>query len=332
MAGLCLLFVIFVFLVPALMGWKFSVVEGGSMEPAISVGEIIAVEPVEPDKIKSGDIISFKFPDRIPITHRVTEVIESEEGLSFQTKGDANEDPDPYLVASGNLIGRVRFHVAGIGYFSRFVHTPTGALAFVVVPGMIVIGAEIRYMFIRKPKWLQTKKTGQVNRRVKQGCAVVTIGAVIGLGGFMAQNSQQITLDYKFNPNNTYNSVISQRVLQNGTSFPSLVCLMTDNSNVAFSDNRFMLGSGEDRTVDIALKDSAGVSQGKLTYRTGSFLPLLPAGAIHALASWNFRLSPFVLACVPVFPLALLGYLILRQSGDGHKWQKQRKTWRKSHV
>ena|GEM_PF-6185116 len=329
--GFCLLLVVFVFLVPALLGWSFSTVEGGSMEPAVSIGEIIAIQPVDPEDIKPGDIVSFKFPDKVPITHRVVEVIESEGQLSFQTKGDANEDPDPYTITSGNLIGRVRFQLPYIGYFSNFVHTQKGAFILVIIPGMIVIGAEIRNMLIRKPKWAEAKDLWKNNQQAKHICGIIAIGMVIILGGFMAQNGREITIDYDIDNGDSSDHVITQRIVRNGTSFPSIVCFLPKDSDVNFSENHFMLGSGEDKAVDIILEDTEE-RKGSITYERGSFLPMLPASTIRSLASWNFRLSPFILACVPVIPFSMLGYLILRESSSRRKWQKRRKSWRKAHV
>ncbi len=330
-AGLCLLLLVFVFLLPALLGWSFSTVEGGSMEPELSLGEVIAIQPVEPEEIKPGDIVSFKFPDKVPITHRVVEVIDLEGQLSFQTKGDANEEPDPYTITSGNLIGQVKFQVPYVGYFSKFIDTQVGAFILVIIPGMIIIGAEMRNMLIQKPKWSEIRGSAKTGHWAKYVWSIIAIGTVIVMGGFMAQNGREITVDYDLGEANTSNQIIAQRVVRNGTSFPSIVCLLPKDSNINFSENHFVLGSGEDRTVDIVLGD-AEPNKGSITYERGSFLPMLPASTINSLASWNFRLSPFILSCVPVIPLSLIGYLIFRESSSRRKWQKQRKSWRKAHV
>ena len=84
-------------------GWRTEVVISGSMEPAIQTGSVVIVRPIVPDTIRTGDIIMFSSLDmRSLTTHRVVNV-ESEPGLQFITRGDANNNPDinpVYLISS----------------------------------------------------------------------------------------------------------------------------------------------------------------------------------------------------------------------------------------
>ena len=70
--------------------------------------------------------------------------VEDGPSLSFRTKGDANEDADLSVVPAQNVVGKVCFHLPYIGYATQFVKTPLGFLLTLCLPGLIIIGMEIR--------------------------------------------------------------------------------------------------------------------------------------------------------------------------------------------
>lgn len=93
---------------PEIFGYKFYVVLTGSMKPNIEPGDLIVTKEIAVNEIDCGDIITFKVEGVDSVTtHRVKEIIDSEDGISFLTKGDANniEDKDP--VKEEDIQGRV---------------------------------------------------------------------------------------------------------------------------------------------------------------------------------------------------------------------------------
>ena len=134
---------VFTFMAPH-FGWRVDVVFSGSMEPELKVGGVVITRPVETEDIKVGDIITFYSPLSEKLTsHRVIAV---EEGSSFyfQTSGDANEDGDSFIVPAQNVVGKVCFHLPYFGYATQFIKTPLGLLLTLCLPGIIIIGMEIR--------------------------------------------------------------------------------------------------------------------------------------------------------------------------------------------
>ena len=130
---------VFIYLAPHL-GWRVNAVLSGSMEPELKVGSLVVTCPVEPEAIVVGDIITFR-PVSVGehmITHRVIGIGQSS-SLYFETKGDANDKPDPFMVPARNLIGKICFHAPSWGYFTEFLKTPFGFLFAVVIPGIIII-------------------------------------------------------------------------------------------------------------------------------------------------------------------------------------------------
>lgn len=130
------------------LGWQVDKVLSGSMSPTLGVGSAAVTRPAEPQAIRLGDIITYRSPRNGELTtHRVVGIEESSP-LLFQTRGDANEDPDPYLVPAANIAGKVVFDVPLLGYAADFVRTPLGFILMLGIPGMAIIGVEMRNMWV----------------------------------------------------------------------------------------------------------------------------------------------------------------------------------------
>ena len=114
----------------------------GSMEPAIPVGGIVVIKPVNPDTLKVGEIICFKIESEssTTVTHRIFNITDK----GFITKGDANEDPDQWIVKKENVIGKVIAVIPLIGYVGYFVRTPIGFILLIIIPASAIIIMEIR--------------------------------------------------------------------------------------------------------------------------------------------------------------------------------------------
>lgn len=110
--------------VPRLIGADTYVVTSGSMEPALRVGSVIVVEPIETDDVRTGDVVTFRLPTGDVTTHRVVDI----DRIGLTTKGDANEDIDPWIVTGDELLGRVRYTVPFVGYLRHPGLEPSGAL------------------------------------------------------------------------------------------------------------------------------------------------------------------------------------------------------------
>jgi len=126
------------------IGWQVDAVLSGSMEPELKVGSLVVTRFVEPEDIAVGDIITFSpgSADKNQVTHRVVGIGHSS-AIYFETKGDANDAPDPTTVPDWNLIGKVVFAVSYWGYITEFIKTPLGFLLAVVIPGTVIIAVYI---------------------------------------------------------------------------------------------------------------------------------------------------------------------------------------------
>jgi signal peptidase len=130
------------FLAPR-FGWSVDTVFSGSMEPQLKVGGVVVTRPVEAGDIMVGDIITFYSPLNEKLTsHRVIAVGDGSP-LNFQTKGDANEDADPFVVPAQNVVGKICFHIPYLGFAAQFVRSPLGILLTLCLPGLVIIVMEM---------------------------------------------------------------------------------------------------------------------------------------------------------------------------------------------
>lgn len=132
--------------VPGVIGAEASyVVLSDSMEPAFSAGDVIVVQSVPPAAIATGDIITYQAPQAESgrISHRVVEINQADGERTFRTKGDANEQPDPYQVSESGLTGRVWFAIPYAGYIVRFAGTTLGQLLLIALPGALLVVSEL---------------------------------------------------------------------------------------------------------------------------------------------------------------------------------------------
>lgn len=134
---------------------RYEPVLTGSMEPAISVGSVVAIKPVDPDALRVADVICFRFGDSMLVTHRIVNV--TAEG--FVTKGDANEESDIGVVRKENVVGTVVFVIPWVGYLGSFVRMPVGFVVLLVVPACLIIVFEVRSIMSEMKK-LKEERAG----------------------------------------------------------------------------------------------------------------------------------------------------------------------------
>lgn len=132
---------------PAVAGHQMYIVLSGSMQPAFDTGSLAFVRPVDPDTIKAGDIITFRSQNSASLTtHRVVELL-SDSGLSFVTRGDANNVNDPNPVPAARLVGKMVFSISYVGYLMSFAQTKAGLISLVFIPALLIIFFEVKNLF-----------------------------------------------------------------------------------------------------------------------------------------------------------------------------------------
>ena len=148
MVGFLILVMAFVLFGPR-FGWRVDTVLSGSMAPALGVGDAVVIRDVDAAGVKVGDVITYQAPGnrRMVVSHRVIDITQRPR-LTFTTKGDANEEADNYSVPAQNVMGVVKLSIPLVGYFASFAKTKTGLLLLLIVPGLLVIGNEMRRIWV----------------------------------------------------------------------------------------------------------------------------------------------------------------------------------------
>ena len=105
---------------PMPLGFGLTVVLSGSMEPALSVGDMLVVAPQESYEVE--DVVVFQ-TGRSAVVHRIISI--TEEGVI--TRGDANNtDDEP--IALESIKGKVIIVIPFVGYIVNLIKTPIGTI------------------------------------------------------------------------------------------------------------------------------------------------------------------------------------------------------------
>jgi len=127
---------------------KMYLVQSGSMEPSIMVGDVIVVSKTNDYSV--NDVITFLDDDNKRVTHRI---IEKRTGLKtdeFLTKGDANRSGDREAVFFSSIVGEVVMTIPKLGYLINFLKTKIGFVLLVILPGLLIVVSEISVLLKSK--------------------------------------------------------------------------------------------------------------------------------------------------------------------------------------
>jgi signal peptidase len=109
--------VLFIFFSYGYFGVQPTVINSGSMRPAIDTGDIVLLTDVQIDEIQEGDIIQY-YAHNFSTVHRVYEIRQLNQGIPLViiTKGDANNAPDVEPVSPEQVTGKAIFTIPKLGW------------------------------------------------------------------------------------------------------------------------------------------------------------------------------------------------------------------------
>lgn len=137
---------------PMPFGHGAAVVLSGSMEPALSVDDLVFIK--ECDEYEIGDVVVYQ-SGNILVIHR----IESIDGETVTTRGDANnssDEPFPITAIKGKMTGKI----GGIGRIWNAIKSPAG---IVVILGAAVLLLALSY---RKEREKDDEDTDRIRREI----------------------------------------------------------------------------------------------------------------------------------------------------------------------
>jgi signal peptidase len=112
------------------------------MEPTIPFGSVVIVTPVDSADLHVGDVVSIRVGQQQAVfTHRIVRLVPRDDGLWIETKGDANDAPDPSIIPASTVVGRLQISLPYAGYAVKLLSTGPGVLFLLAIGVMILAGA-----------------------------------------------------------------------------------------------------------------------------------------------------------------------------------------------
>lgn len=111
--------------VPMPFGVGAAVVLSGSMEPELSVGDLLII--AERETYEVGDVVVYQ-DGRTAVTHRIISISEGE----VITRGDAN-NTDDNPISLEQIKGKVVFAAPLVGYAVNVIKTPLGTVCILAL-------------------------------------------------------------------------------------------------------------------------------------------------------------------------------------------------------
>lgn len=118
-----------------------------SMTPNIAVYDVVVTVKTDLSKLKVGDVISY-YSDNpavngLTITHRIVKITKVGDEYIFETKGDANQYVDEWIVKGEDVVGRVNFKIPQLGKVQFFLGSKGGWLLAILIPALAIIAYDI---------------------------------------------------------------------------------------------------------------------------------------------------------------------------------------------
>ena len=142
---------------PMPFGFGGAVVLSGSMEPAISIDDLIIIRAS--DSFEVGDVVVYQ-NGRVPVVHRIVAM----DGQTVITRGDANntnDDPMDISLVKGKVIAAIPH----VGKVVRLLKTP---LATILLIAGAVLTVELPYQKEKDKKEEELERIKEEIRRLKE--------------------------------------------------------------------------------------------------------------------------------------------------------------------
>ena len=108
---------------PSAFGYKTLTILSGSMEPALSTGDVVIDEVITAKSAHPGDVLTFPDPEdhgRL-LTHRLKSIRVEGPKAYMVTIGDANDAPERWNVSRDAELGRVAYRIPAVGYVRSWI-------------------------------------------------------------------------------------------------------------------------------------------------------------------------------------------------------------------
>ena len=128
-----------------LLGLRFQPLESGSMEPRYPTGALAVVEPIDAAEVQPGMAIVFTDPAdpaRL-IAHRAIKRLPGDPP-AWQTRGDANAEPDLLPVHASTVRGRIAWAIPVLGGVVTALRGAPALALLIGLPLTLLLMTELR--------------------------------------------------------------------------------------------------------------------------------------------------------------------------------------------
>ncbi|MCH5316006.1 MAG: signal peptidase I [Eubacterium sp.] len=143
---------------PMPFGYGASVVLSGSMEPTISIDDLVIVH--EQDSYETDDIVVYQDGNML-VVHRIISI----NGDEVITQGDANNAPDN-PISMADIKGKAIAHIHYAGMLISFFETPAG---FILIIAVMIALHELPNLRERKKSAKEQERIKEEIKRLKDG-------------------------------------------------------------------------------------------------------------------------------------------------------------------
>ena len=171
--GLIILSLVIMLLLPFSInpiGRRGATIRSNSMEPTFSRGDVVFLQEADPQEVEEGDVIALAVPERWQqqhgypeiVVHRVIEVEEDEDTgrIRFRTQGDAEDNEDPFLTPSENVVGKYTgTSIPQVGLVFLFANTLVGMTTLSLVFILFVIAVYFPWHIDKKEERYEAMST-----------------------------------------------------------------------------------------------------------------------------------------------------------------------------
>ncbi len=139
---------------PMPLGYGASIVLSGSMEPELSVDDMIVVKAT--DEVAVGDVVVFQDGNSL-VVHKIIKI----DGELITTQGDANNTADD-PITKDKIKGKLLFAVPKVGVVVEFIRQP---VVMIAMSCMILVLSELAY---KKEKKSDTDELSALEREIAE--------------------------------------------------------------------------------------------------------------------------------------------------------------------
>lgn len=142
---------------PMPFGVGVAIVMSGSMEPTLSVDDLVIIKKA--DSYEIGDIVVFQDRDGSMVIHTV--IMVDLEGNMIQTQGDANPTPDAPMDLK-YVKGKMTQSISGVGAFVRILKSPPCVILILALSVFLLIRS------YRREKDADAKKLDEIKAEIRR--------------------------------------------------------------------------------------------------------------------------------------------------------------------